>query len=169
MFIIARFITVLAVTVLLRTPVDVRADLECLQVAPGVYRGRAPRTEDDYRQLQRLSVRTVLDVRTFRKRRMDKECRCIKAHGMRYVRSGVSFWPEKDGSAERAFCKLTDARLHPIYIHCELGRDRSGLIVALYRVRCQGWNPEAAYCEMERFGFHHYLRALERYFWDHAR
>jgi hypothetical protein len=153
----------------LATPSDVCADLECAQVAPGVYRGSAPRTEDDYRQLQGLGVRTVLDLRTFRTRRMDQECRCIKSLGMTYVRSGVSFWPEKDGSAERAFCKLTDARLHPIYIHCELGRDRSGLVVALYRVRCQGWSLEAAYCEMERLGFHHYLRALERYFWDHAK
>jgi hypothetical protein len=100
---------------------------------------------------------------------MDKECRCVKAQGITYVRSGVSFWPEQDGSAERAFCKLADAHLHPIYIHCELGRDRSGLIVALYRVRCQHWSLQAAYCEMERFGFHHYLRALERYFWDHAK
>jgi hypothetical protein len=140
--------------------------MDVAEVAPGIYRGPAPRTEADYRQLTSLGIKTVLDVRTMRKRRMDEECRCVRARGMTYLWSGVSFFPRKDGSADRALSRLTDVNLHRIYIHCELGRDRSGLVIAMYRVRCQGWSLQAAYCEMDCFGFHHYLRGLERYFWN---
>jgi protein tyrosine/serine phosphatase len=82
------------------------------------------------------------------------------------LRSTVTFRPHRDGSAERALGTLADVSLHPIYIHCELGRDRVGLIAALYRVRFQGWRPQAAYAEMKCFGFRSYLRGLERYFWN---
>jgi protein tyrosine/serine phosphatase len=140
--------------------------MDVAEVTPGIYRGPAPRSETDYRQLTSLGIKTVLDLRTVRKRRMEEECRCVTAHGMTYLRSGVSFYPRKDGSADQALCRLTEVNLQPVYIHCELGRDRSGLVIAMYRVRCQGWSLQAAYCEMDRFGFHHYLRGLERYFWN---
>jgi hypothetical protein len=61
---------------------------------------------------------------------------------------------------------LTSAHLQPVYIHCELGRDRSGLIIGLYRVRYEGWSPCAAYAEMQQFGFNERLRGLDRYFWE---
>lgn len=35
-----------------------------------------------------------------------------------------------------------------ILIHCRHGRERTGLIVALYRMYCQSWSMEAAYREM---------------------
>jgi tyrosine-protein phosphatase SIW14 len=145
------------------------AEMQIAEVSPGIYRGPAPQTAADYCQLSSLGIRTVMDVRKFRQRRMDDECRCVRAHGMTYKRAEVSFRPQRDGSAERALCTLADVRLRPIYIHCELGRDRSGLIIGLYRVRYEGWSLCSAYAEMKRFGFKSYLRGLERYFWDYAR
>ena len=43
----------------------------------------------------------------------------------------------------------------PLLIHCTHGEDRTGLIVALYRVR-QGGSPDAAFTDMMRHGFHPY-------------
>jgi protein tyrosine/serine phosphatase len=88
---------------------------------------------------------------------------------MNYIAAPIGFYPERDRSPERAVRLLANARLYPIYLHCELGRDRSGLVVGLYRVRCQGWTMCAAYAEMQRFGFNERLRGLDRYFWNHAR
>jgi protein tyrosine/serine phosphatase len=145
------------------------AAIEIAEVSPGIYRGPAPYSASDYGQLQALGIKTVLDVRKFRRRRLEDECRRVKACGMTYKLVPVAFRPQRDGSAECALRALTDARLRPIYIHCELGRDRSGLVVALYRVRCEGWSLCAAYAEMERFDFNNRLRALENYFWDYAK
>jgi hypothetical protein len=140
-----------------------------VEVAPGIYRGPAPKTAADFRQLRHLGVRTVMDVRKFRRRLREETCRCVRAYGMRYVWAPIGFRPERDCSPDRAVRLLANSQLHPIYIHCELGRDRSGLVIGLYRVRCQGWSVCAAYAEMQRFGFNERLRGLDRYFWDHAR
>jgi hypothetical protein len=166
---LAAFVIVTASSGLtLFTPTALAA-LPIVEVAPGIYRGPAPESAADFRQLRDLGVRTVLDLRKFRQRRLDQTCRCVRAYGMSYIRSPLSFRPERDGSPERALRLLTSAHLHPVYLHCELGRDRSGLVIGLYRVRCQDWSACAAYAEMQRFGFNERLRGLDRYFWDHAR
>jgi protein tyrosine/serine phosphatase len=144
------------------------AELAIAQVSPGIYRGPEPETAADYRQLQRLGINTVLDIRKFNQREMDREARCVRAYGMNYRRCPVAFRPRRDGSAERAVRALADVRRHPVYIHCDLGRDRAGLIVALYRVRYECWSRCAAYAEMKSFGFKWRFRAMERYFWECA-
>ncbi len=40
----------------------------------------------------------------------------------------------------------------PVYLHCQRGIDRTGLIVALYRVQVQGWTPAEAYAEWDQVG-----------------
>jgi len=147
---------------------SVHGQVSIFEVSPGIYRGPAPESAADYRQLSALGIRTVLDIRPFRRRDRQRESECLQARGIFYVNAPVSFQPERDGSAERALRTLTSAQRHPIYLHCQLGRDRSGLIIGLYRVRCQGWSRQAAYCEMKRFGFRSFFRGLERYFWNHA-
>lgn len=151
------------------TATTARAHLPIVEVSPGIYRGPAPESAADYRQLSALGVKTVLDLRKFRTRKMDDSRRCVELHGMDYQQIPVAFRPKRDGSAECAFRALTNVGYYPIYIHCELGRDRVGLIVALYRVRCEGWSLCSAYAEMQRFGFNEKLRGLERYFWDCVR
>lgn len=44
----------------------------------------------------------------------------------------------------------------PLLIHCKHGADRTGLIVAIYRIEKQGWPKEMAIFEMKKggFGFH---------------
>ena len=43
----------------------------------------------------------------------------------------------------------------PLYLHCRTGADRTGLLVALYRIR-HGTSPEAARREMIARGFRPY-------------
>jgi hypothetical protein len=41
-----------------------------------------------------------------------------------------------------------------VYVHCKEGVDRTGCACACYRVREQGWAPDAAITEMYAMGFH---------------
>jgi protein tyrosine/serine phosphatase len=43
----------------------------------------------------------------------------------------------------------------PVLVHCTHGEDRTGLVVALYRMQ-HGDSPELAYADMVRHGFHPY-------------
>jgi protein tyrosine/serine phosphatase len=40
----------------------------------------------------------------------------------------------------------------PVYVHCEHGKDRTGLVIALYRMRYDGWTQEQAAAEMVAMG-----------------
>ena len=52
-----------------------------------------------------------------------------------------------------------------VYVHCSHGRDRTGLIVGLYRVLHEGWQAKDAYAEMNTEGFRPLNRNL-REFWE---
>ncbi len=41
---------------------------------------------------------------------------------------------------------------HPVYIHCKRGNDRTGIVIAAYRIKIEGWSYEEAIKEMKLFG-----------------
>jgi protein tyrosine/serine phosphatase len=40
-----------------------------------------------------------------------------------------------------------------VMVHCALGRDRTGMVVAMHRVLNEGWTPQHAYDEWHAHGF----------------
>jgi pullulanase/glycogen debranching enzyme len=41
-----------------------------------------------------------------------------------------------------------------IFVHCRYGDDRTGMMIAAYRMAFEGWSAKEARKEMEQFGFH---------------
>ncbi|MDE2384645.1 MAG: tyrosine-protein phosphatase [Alphaproteobacteria bacterium] len=41
----------------------------------------------------------------------------------------------------------------PVLVHCQRGADRTGVVIAMYRVVVQGWSKEEAIAEMQKGGF----------------
>lgn len=60
--------------------------------------------------------------------------------------------PQTRASVERAFRALSDPRLAPVYIYCDHGRDRTGFVVALYRLRVREWPAGKVHEELARHG-----------------
>jgi tyrosine-protein phosphatase SIW14 len=51
-----------------------------------------------------------------------------------------------------------------IFVHCYYGEDRTGVMVAAYRIAQHNWTADQAITEMDSFGFHYYLyRAMKSY------
>jgi protein-tyrosine phosphatase len=47
-----------------------------------------------------------------------------------------------------------------VFVHCRLGDDRTGMMVAAYRMADEGWTADEAMAEMKAFGFscgHHFI------------
>lgn len=55
-----------------------------------------------------------------------------------------------------------------IYVHCDHGQDRTGLLVGLYRVAHDHWTRSAAWREMLRDGYHVELLGLDDV-WEDSR
>lgn len=69
----------------------------------------------------------------------------------------------------RVLKMLNDPANQPVYVHCEHGEDRTGVVVALYRVFYENWDPQAAYDEMVQMG-HGFLNQvitspLDDFYW----
>ena len=80
----------------------------------------------------------------------------VRASKMRYqnfpINSMQRVTIEEDRMIHKIVKLLSDPKSGRVYVHCEHGKDRTGLIVALYRVCHQGWSPDAAYAEMMEKG-----------------
>jgi tyrosine-protein phosphatase SIW14 len=50
--------------------------------------------------------------------------------------------------------------MRPLLVHCTAGMDRTGLVVAYWRVRYQGWLPPVAWQECLAIGFHRVIYSL---------
>ena len=131
----------------------------------GIFFGPAPGSDADFRHLQQLGVQHVIDVRTFSKKSRERERRLATSFGMSYQLCPIGFTPSfPDENIEAALQAL---RLRPrgtIYVHCSLGRDRTGLLVALYRFRYLGWSASAAFEAMERQEYNGLLVHYDRYY-----
>ena len=119
------------------------------RVAPGILRGAQPEPEG-YTTLKAMGVRTVISLRT-----NHGERKAIEAAGMRYVEIPISLWKDVDPAAlQDALSVMTDPANQPVFVHCSRGVDRTGVVVAVYRMEVDGWSEAEAEAEMEAFGFH---------------
>lgn len=133
------------------------------EIEPGLWRGHAPYFRNDYDELRQLGVRTVLDLRGNQPLASFLERRRVEAMGLTYRKVPFGFRPLRDGSDGRVLAAMQNAADYPMYVHCNIDRDRSSVAVAAYRVRVQGWSPEAAQAEAHSFGLKRYFLGLNRY------
>lgn len=130
------------------------------EVAPGILRGGQPDAEG-IEWLRARGVRTVINLRHFHG---DSEGELVREAGMRYERIPLESTDEPDADAVRRFFSIVnDPDARPVYVHCLHGVDRTGTMIALYRIREQGWNNTDALVEMERFGAHGLLHDLRQF------
>jgi protein tyrosine phosphatase (PTP) superfamily phosphohydrolase (DUF442 family) len=118
------------------------------RVAPGVFRGAQP-GKDGYATLKAMGIRTVIDLRT-----TESEKQQVEAVGMKAI--AVPIEMSRNGLREkvdRALALMTDPANQPVYVHCRHGQDRTGIVVAAYRMKQQGWSLAEAEAEMQAYGF----------------
>jgi protein tyrosine/serine phosphatase len=131
-----------------------------------IFRGIQPGDEEDYEYLRIQGVRTTLNLRKYLKWQEKNLHEKADAHGFFYRHTGMpTLWNEpKDAEVDEALHDLNDPALQPIYVHCRLGKDRTGLIVALHRVLDEQWTPCDAWKEWKSFGYLPWNDGLKDYF-----
>lgn len=156
-------------------------------VSPGVYRGGFPGPRG-LEELRALGVKTIIDleggdvavggIKGFAASVVDKgETQVqIAAEQLAWEASGSGagdhtfvhlplstlrpFDADEMKSVEKALAVLQDPKQQPVFIHCSHGKDRTGLVIALLRIKSEGWSKQAAIQEMESFG-HKKMRSID--------
>jgi protein tyrosine/serine phosphatase len=65
----------------------------------------------------------------------------------------VVSWHLEDEDVLRFLRIVTDPAQQPVLVHCRRGADRTGAMVAVYRVVVEGWSKSRAIEEMKRGGY----------------
>lgn len=114
------------------------------------YRGAQP-AGHDYADLAALGIKTVID---FTQDGDASEPSIVKSLGMNFYRIPMTTRqvPTKDQLAQ--FLKLVnDPASQPVYVHCQGGRHRTGVMTAVYRMTNDGWSADQAFNEMKHYKY----------------
>jgi len=117
------------------------------------FRGGQP-DEDDFINFAKLGIKTVInlrddDVNEFRFTLIAKK------YGIKYV--NIPMKPsEPPGKEQRKqfFAILNNPENLPVFVHCRQGKDRTGIMTALYRIKYYKWDFKKTYQEMKEKGYH---------------
>ncbi|MGA2736279.1 MAG: sulfur transferase domain-containing protein [Bryobacteraceae bacterium] len=113
------------------------------QVDQQVYRGAQP-TPEGFSYLSRLGVKVVLDLRKDDARSVSEQ-RLVTAAGMRYINVPMTgLTPPTQADTDRLLTLLEDPAAGPIFVHCKRGADRTGAVIAAYRIDHGKWDNARA-------------------------
>lgn len=118
------------------------------RVSPDLYRSGQPEPEG-FTKLEQMGVRSILNLREY--------CRdtAKAAHtGLRIIEYPMA--ASKATAADIEAClRLIQNAPKPVLVHCWHGSNRTGIIVAAYRIVFQGWSIEAAEADLkdEAYGY----------------
>src|SRR5579864_2749919 len=127
-----------------------------------VYRGAQP-TEQGFKSLAKLGIKTVVDLREPGDRSRVEE-KIVRAAGMEYV--SVPMYGMETPSNDKVIkvlALLEDTSTGPVFVHCKRGADRTGAVIACYRMEHDRWKNDQALTEAKSLGMSFFERAIQRY------
>jgi tyrosine-protein phosphatase SIW14 len=133
-----------------------------------LYRGGQPRA-GGLQRLAALGVKTVINLRDDDARAAE-EGREARSLGMRYFNVPLSRAHRPGaGRIEELFALIDAAENQPVFVHCKRGSDRTGALVAAYRITHDGWTAERALDEAETYGMGFWQRGKKDFIRDYER
>ncbi len=131
------------------------------KISDFLYRGAQPRGEG-FQALRNLGVAIVVDLRNSKPMKNEggetREQLRVERAGMRYVEIPTSaFFGPTERQVATFLQLLHDNEKQKVFVHCYFGDDRTGVMVATYRIAVDHWTSDEAYNEMRAYHFHKHL------------
>lgn len=120
------------------------------EVTPHLFRGGQPKLAG-YEHLKEMGIDIVVDLRLSGKGNEEQD---VNKAGMKFVSLPWHCLFPKDDVFAKFLQLLYDNPDKKIFVHCRYGDDRTGMMIAAYRMADEGWTAKEARKEMEEFGFH---------------
>ncbi len=106
-------------------------------------------------------IQTIVSLRAFK----DDSSLVAATSALRLEEISFKTWHPEDEDIVKFLRIATTPALQPVLVHCRHGSDRTGTMVAVYRIVVDGWTKAQATDEMIHggFGFHPLWQNLLRY------
>jgi protein tyrosine phosphatase (PTP) superfamily phosphohydrolase (DUF442 family) len=138
------------------------------QVNANLYRGAQPKP-GGLKQLFALGVKTIINLRDTDDATRAEE-REAHALGLRYYNIPLpSNSRPKPVQVEHVLALINAPENFPVFVHCHHGADRTGTIIACYRIANEHWAYKEARAEAKRYGLHWTQRGMKDFIKDFAR
>ena len=133
------------------------------QVSEKLYRGAQPR-DGGLDRLKELGINTIINLRGANKQTRAEEAEA-RALGLNYFNVELPRWARpQDARVGRILEIIAAAENGRVLVHCRDGVDRTGMIVAIYRMTHEGWTSNDALSEAELYG----MRRIQFWMRDYA-
>lgn len=120
-----------------------------------LYRGGQP-SINSLSYLKHLNIKTVISLR-WQKIHVVQEQTAVTELGMKFVNIAINYWTMPSQNNIDEFLKIIDEiQYRPIFVHCLHGADRTGFLIAIFRIMRSGWTFNEAYKEMMDCGYHRF-------------
>ena len=116
-----------------------------------LFRGGQPK-KAGFAQLKQMGVATVIDLRDDDQNAL-KEKRLVEVAGMKFINIPLGNWSRpKPTDIDNIIAEIVAANNQPVFVHCKRGKDRTGTVIAVYRMTQDGWDSKRAGDEAKAFG-----------------
>ncbi|MCM3869151.1 MAG: tyrosine-protein phosphatase [Pyrinomonadaceae bacterium] len=130
-----------------------------------VYRGAQPKG-GGLELLRQLGIKTVVNLRANDARAKQEE---VDAHltGLQYFNLPFERWGRpQDEAIEQVLSIINNPANQPVFVHCQHGADRAGVVIAIYRIAHDGWTGQRATAEAKRYGLKPWQVGMKDYIQD---
>jgi protein tyrosine/serine phosphatase len=132
------------------------------QVSSQLCRGAQPGA-GGLQRLKAIGIKTIVNLRR-EDARTQAEGDGARALGLRYYSVPLpGFSAPQDKDVHRALDIINAPENQPVFVHCRHGEDRTGTIIACYRITHDGWTAAQAKKEAEGCGMSWTQVGMKRY------
>lgn len=126
------------------------------KINDSLYRSEQPDSLD-VEILNKLGIVSILNLRKYH-----NDIDFLKTKNFNFYEVEMhAYWIKNKNVIEAL--KIINNAPKPLLIHCKHGSDRTGLIVAMYRIIFEDWTKEKAIDELKKYGFHTIFFNIPRY------
>ena len=133
-----------------------------------LYRGAQPRP-GGIKKLGELGVKTIVNLRGEQdlSRAEEKEATAANIRYFNVPMAGIG--RPTDADVSRVMAIIDAPENWPVFVHCKRGSDRTGTVVACYRISHERWDGQRATAEARKFGMSWIEMGMKDYISDYYR
>lgn len=122
-----------------------------IKVTDELYRGGEPSIEDISKLQQLFNINKIISLDGSIGKKIDRVCKLQEINHIIIPINGTELEP----IAKLLSYNLRDLLISdgPTFVHCAEGKDRTGMVIAMFKCKYLGWSCQEALKEAEKLGF----------------